>query len=203
MQSSCICILDPIDSASRFRSLTHLAAMTRPANCTQRADLLGIACSAGCAVHCAAMPLVATAAPTLGLGWLSGSLVHQIVALVCLFFVFKAILPGWRQHQDRLVAACVCLGLSLLLLAAFVLPDPCCEPTSVFGWFGLPVLSVGDLQRFCGDLTSQGLPWVQPYLTPVGGVLLIAAHLTNFDLVRRQANCHRLVGHCLPSRACG
>jgi hypothetical protein len=148
------------------------------------------------------MPVVASAAPTLGIGWLSGSLVHQIIAVMCGILVVRAILPVWRQHRDRLVAGCVGLGLSLLVLAAFVLPDPCCQPTSIFGWFGLPVLAVDHLEQWFGKSMTQGLLLAQPYMTPIGGVLLIAAHVTNLDLVRRHTRGQCAVGGCLHSSGC-
>lgn len=173
--------------------------MARSAAPTQRADLLGIACSVGCAVHCAAMPIVATAAPTIGRGWLSGSLVHQLIALACCVLVVRAILPVWRQHRDLLVALCVSFGMTLLVLAAFVLPDPCCEPTSIFGWFGVPLFAVEQLQQWFGKSIADCLLSAQPYLTPIGGVLLIAAHVTNLDLVRCRSRSRCAVGGCLHS----
>jgi hypothetical protein len=176
--------------------------MAHTAAPTQRADLLGIACSAGCALHCAAMPVLATAAPALGMGWFSGSLVHQVIAVVCCVLVVRAILPVWRQHRDRLVAFCVGFGLTLLVLAAFVLPDPCCQPTSIFGWFGLPLLGVEHLQLGLGNSITEGLLIAQPYMTPIGGVLLIAAHVMNLDLGRRQNGGHCAVGGCLGSSGC-
>ena len=60
----------------------------------QRSDLLGIACSTGCALHCAAMPVVASVAPSLGWGWLSGSLVHQLFAMLCTFFNLGMLVAG-------------------------------------------------------------------------------------------------------------
>lgn len=150
----------------------------------RQADLLGIACSAGCAVHCAAMPLIASAAPAIGLSWLAGSLFHQIVAGLCCYFVIKAIVPRWRSHRNRAVALCAGFGLSLLVLAAFVLPDPCCEPTSILGWIGLPLLTVAQLESMIGATLAQQLLLIQPYLTPIGGVLLVAAHVMNLDLAR-------------------
>ncbi len=136
------------------------------------------------------MPVVVALAPAVGLSWLAGSLVHQAVAILCCLMVAKAILPAWRRHRDRWVLACAAAGVGLLIAAAFVLPDPCCEPTSVFGWFGLPILGVADLQRWLGDDLARRVLWVQPYLTPMGGAMLIVAHLMNLDLVRR-AQHHR------------
>ncbi len=176
--------------------------MPRSATTDRRADLLGIACSAGCAVHCATLPAIATVAPAMGLSWLAGSLVHQIAAVVCCLLVAKAILPAWRRHRDQFVAVCVSSGLVLLLLAAFVLPDPCCEPTSVFGWFGVPLLSVSQIESWLGGGITDSLLFAQPYLTPIGGVLLIAAHVMNLDLVRRQERRSCGVPCCLPSTGC-
>jgi hypothetical protein len=156
-----------------------------PAGDDRRADLLGIACSAGCAVHCAAMPIIASAAPAIGLGWLAGSLFHQVVAALCCFFVIRAIVPRWRTHRDKIVAFSAGFGLGLLVLAAFILPDPCCEPSSIFGWIGFPLLTVGQLELVIGPALAQQVLLVQPYLTPIGGVLLVAAHVMNLDLARR------------------
>ena len=169
----------------------------------QRSDVLGIVCSAGCAAHCAAMPVVASAAPMVGMGWLAGSLVHQIVAALCCFFVVKAIIPGWRRHQDRMIAFCVGLGLSLLLLSAFIFPDPCCEPTSILGgWIGIPVLSVGQLELWIGQVSTRYVLLIQPYMTPIGGVLLIAAHLMNLDWMRRYSRPACEARGCLQSSGC-
>ncbi len=150
-----------------------------------RADLLGIACSAGCAVHCASLPVVVAIAPTIGLEWLGGSLVHQLVAILCCLIVVKAIIPGWRQHRDCWVLSCAAVGIGLLMVSAFLLPDPCCEPTSICGWFGLPLLSVTQLHHWLGSGLSQPILLLQPYLTPLGGAVLIVAHVMNLDLSRR------------------
>ena len=172
-----------------------------PPKSRRSSDVAGIACSAGCAAHCAVIPVLASLAPTIGLGWLAGSLVHQLVALICCFLVARAILPAWRHHRDRLVAVFAVTGLSLILVAAFVLPDPCCEPASLIGWFGLPLLSVGQLNAMLGESLSQGILSMQPYITPMGGLLLIVAHLVNLDLGRRSA--HAEIPICLSSTSEG
>ncbi|MGI9473807.1 MAG: MerC domain-containing protein, partial [Rubripirellula sp.] len=89
----------------------------KPHQPRRRSDVAGIACSAGCAAHCAAVPVLASIAPTMGFGWLAGSVVHQLVAVICCVLVARAILPAWRQHRDHLVAVFASLGLSLILLA--------------------------------------------------------------------------------------
>lgn len=162
-----------------------------------RTDVAGIACSVGCAIHCAAVPVLASMAPTLGTGWMAGSIVHQFVALICCVLVVRAILPAWRQHRDNLVAVFAGLGLMLVLLAAFVLPDPCCEPTKVMGWLGVPILSVSDLNVLFGSSIAETVLWVQPYITPAGGLFLVIAHLINFDLGRRHERAQ--VSVCLTS----
>ncbi len=98
-----------------------------------RLDWLGVLCSFGCAVHCAAMPLVLATLPTLtSLKWLADPLFHQVVAVVCGILVARAILPGYRTHRDRRVLAAAGIGLSLLFIAAFILPDACCSNLHVY-----------------------------------------------------------------------
>ncbi len=93
-----------------------------------RADVLGVACSLACAVHCAATPVLLSVLPGLAsLRWLADPLFHQAVAVVCAVLVARAMLPGWRVHRKRSVAVLAISGVSALFAAAFVLPSPCCE----------------------------------------------------------------------------
>ncbi|MCC6509502.1 MAG: MerC domain-containing protein [Pirellulaceae bacterium] len=97
-------------------------------------DWLGVICSLGCAIHCAAMPILLTALPSLtAVQWLADPLFHQVVAVVCAVIVTLAILPGWRKHRSRAVAGLASTGIGFLFVAAFILPDQCCltDHTSV------------------------------------------------------------------------
>lgn len=197
VQSNCICSWDRIAFPASSPIHGSLFVTMKSLTARPRTDVAGIACSVGCAIHCAAVPVLASMAPTIGTGWMAGSIVHQLVALICCVLVVRAILPAWRQHRDNLVAVAAGLGLTLLMLAAFVLPDPCCEPTKVMGWLGVPILGVNDLNVLFGSSIAAKVLSLQPYITPAGGLLLIVAHLINFDLGRRLERAR--VAVCLPS----
>ena len=94
---------------------------------TKKADWIGILCSFGCAIHCAAMPILLSILPSVSsVKWLADPFFHQIVAVICGVIVIRAIIPGFRIHRDWRVAALASSGVALLLIAAFVLPDECC-----------------------------------------------------------------------------
>jgi hypothetical protein len=118
-------------------------------------DWLGVICSLGCAIHCAAMPILLTALPSLtAVQWLADPLFHQVVAVLCAVIVTLAILPGWRKHRSRAVAGLAATGIGFLFVAAFILPDQCCstdhasvsvEPAAV------PALAADDDGRSSGQ----------------------------------------------------
>ncbi len=208
-----------------------------------RLDWLGVLCSFGCAVHCAAMPVVVAMLPSLtSLQWLNDPLFHQIVAVLCGVLVARAIVPGYRAHRDGRVVTLAGLGLGLLFTAAFILPDTCCSdlaglesglqpklqaklaaahhsqkivlvsstgasssmkvghqlldernqdtnlscenatcrhPSSTLS---RPLLTAVELEGKLGAANAQKLIQTQPYLSPIGGLFLILAHILNIRL---------------------
>ena len=206
-----------------------------------RLDWLGVLCSFGCAVHCAAMPVVVAMLPSLtSLKWLNDPLFHQIVAVLCGVLVARAIVPGYRAHRDGRVVTLAGLGLGLLFTAAFILPDTCCSDlaglesglqpklqaklaaahhsqkivlvsstgATKLGHFKLldeqrqnaslscesdsclhssstfsrPLLTAVELEVKLGAANAQKLIQTQPYLSPIGGLFLILAHILNIRL---------------------
>lgn len=210
------------------------------------ADWFGVFCSAACAVHCAATPILLSLLPSVNsVRWLADPLFHQVVAVLCVGMVAMAILPGLRVHRNWQVGSLAGLGMVLLLSAAFVLPDVCCEQSattdrsitemtnvvahadaldiqqthehahigthshemhktlvktdavpaavaktcacesdccSVSQTLGKTLISTADLQAGFGGSLVQSLAATQPYLSPLGGMLLIIAHLLNIRL---------------------
>lgn len=223
-----------------------------------RLDWLGVICSVGCAIHCAAMPIVFATLPSItSVKWLADPLFHQVVAVLCGVLVTRAILPGYREHRDRRVVAFSGLGMSLLFVAAFILPDTCCSdlesrtPVQVAqaettldapqiklistklslvskinhqhphaagdsavgsestlklaanehaacdhshcehtATLSSPLLSAVELESHLGASAAQKLLRVQPYLSPIGGLFLIIAHVMNLRLrTGKRAGC--------------
>lgn len=211
-----------------------------------RLDWFGVLCSFGCAVHCAAMPVLVATLPSLtSLRWLADPLFHQAVAVLCAVLVSRAIVPGYRKHRDSRVVTLAGLGLSLLFVAAFILPDACClnasslptgseslsaktlgqsgrirlvsvtsssspaklaglQDNSTSGDIALgemvncphtatlsrPLLTAWELEGQLGPTTAQALIQAQPFLSPIGGLFLIFAHVMNIRLrCCRRAPC--------------
>ncbi len=189
----------------------------------QQADFLGVLCSAGCAVHCAATPVLVSVLPSVSsLKLLTAPLFHQAVALVCAVIVARAIFPKWSQHRSHSVLLLAVGGLGLVFLDAFWASPNCCEfhtdaslaynsratnPAAWLGQSGSVIIEpaaagVAIDPRHPLSLAENGLfsanpriPWLlaklQIFLSPLGGLLLILAHILNIRL-----NC------CLGSTVC-
>lgn len=192
------------------------------------------------------MPVLVATLPSLtSLRWLADPLFHQAVAVLCAVLVSRAIVPGYRKHRDSRVMTLAGFGLSLLFIAAFILPDTCCSnanplPTgsersssenvgqsgkirlvsvssisSATKLEGLqnnpnaddialgemvncphaptlsrPLLTAWELEGQLGSTTAQALIQAQPFLSPIGGLFLIVAHVMNIRLrCCRRAPC--------------
>ena len=167
-------------------------------------DLVGIIASIGCAIHCAAMPFVISYLPALGLSFLADESFHKWMALACFLIAIFAFIPGLRKHGNWFPVSIGAGGLFLITFAAFGFAGECCpscaEATSGNG--GDPLAAVGfspevDCEHCeeCsaleiandeaviagGEVKHQvsGFGGWAPWLTPIGGLLLVSAHLMN------------------------
>lgn len=161
-------------------------------------DALGVTASVACAVHCAAMPFVLGALPALGLSWLADGLFHQLMFVVCLGLAVAAFIPGVLRHRNWTPIAIGGLGILIIGGAAFGLEGSCCAGHAV------PAAAAEVSVAACADsccasppsavaseppvepLANAEHPQVAsllgpfvPWVTPLGGMLLIAAHLMN------------------------
>jgi hypothetical protein len=102
-------------------------------------DMLGIAASSICLVHCLAMPFVITFLPLLGWQFLEGKLAHQILAAFVFSFALFGIVPGYLKHHKRTILVGMLIGLGLVLVATclcgFILPEKA----------ELPLITVGNI----------------------------------------------------------
>lgn len=168
------------------------------------ADWAGMTASIGCAIHCAAMPLVIAYLPTLGLGWLADEGFHQSMAVICMALAIAAFVPGWRSHRSVVPLAWGATGLILLNAAAFGLEGSCCPKCDVTSTHSATMI-VGNEAACTADASSEcedavkpvearlhalaGIP--APLLTPLGGFLLVIGHISN-----HQRRCHFQGGKC-------
>ena len=167
---------------------------------TRWTDRMGMLASIGCAIHCAAMPLVIVYLPSLGLSWMSGEGFHRWMALICAAIAISAFVPGWRRHRKLAPAILGLVGIGMLSSAAFVL-EPCCaacesneSTTTAQASTGTPACEECDACGTCESSTiatstiaasAPGLSlslWgynLTPFVTPFGGLVLVIAHLLN------------------------
>lgn len=152
--------------------------------------------------------------------WMANPIVHPIVAVVCCALVALAILPGAVRWRDLRLLSLTSAGLGLILTAAFAMPEPCCVPDAskplahADRTANAHVLSSGTLQDHshhnhthhdhahaeAASTSSEssgqpivvmaGMGQLQPWMTPLGGVLLMMAHGLNISR-RRRSVCSR------------
>ena len=160
-------------------------------------DGLGMLASVGCAIHCAAMPFVIAYLPALGQSFLAGELFHQAMAIACFVIALSAFLPGLRKHGSFKPLLIGGVGVSMLSVAAFGWAGECCpsceEPAR-------PNVAVSE-EACCpdcespseaecveptpsasGSKTSGILGAFLPWITPLGGITLVFAHIANHRL---------------------
>ena len=160
-------------------------------------DGLGMLASIGCAIHCAAMPFVIAYLPALGQSFLAGESFHQAMAISCFIIALSAFLPGLRKHGSFKPLMIGGVGVSMLSVAAFGLAGECCPSCEEAPQ---PNLAVSE-EACCPDCESPSevecveptpaasdsktaglfgafLPWI----TPLGGITLVFAHIANHRL---------------------
>ncbi len=164
-----------------------LALATRSQSVRQSwADWAGMFASVGCAVHCAAMPLVFAYLPTFGLGWMTESGFHQWMTMVCFLLAIAAFMPGWQKHRSVVPAIWGTAGIALLALGAFGMEGYCCPVNpdgSVASGESLDpsckICTVDEVQAIPATTLNTLLMPIAHLITPLGGVLLIVGHVTN------------------------
>jgi hypothetical protein len=147
------------------------------------------------------MPFVIAYLPLLGLSFLADEAFHKWMALVCFLIAIVAFIPGIRKHGNWLPVSIGAFGLVFITFAAFGLAGECCatcNATEISPESSLVGLEVGCEQ--CDHCQSHAAPEARevavgaspevepekdllgtlaPWITPVGGLLLVSAHLLN------------------------
>lgn len=184
-----------------------LSLDTKVSNSTWR-DLVGIVASIGCAIHCAAMPFIFSYLPALGLSFLADESFHKVMALACFLIAIFAFIPGLRKHGNWFPVSIGAGGLSLITFAAFGLAGECCPSCAAASsnsgndtFAAVGIASEVDCEHCeeCSVLETShdvstiaasqvdggakqqvsGFAGFAPWFTPVGGLLLVSAHLLN------------------------
>jgi hypothetical protein len=172
-------------------------------------DSLGILASVACAIHCAATPVLLAFLPALSFTeWMASPRFHHIAALVCVGMVSLAIWPAFVKFRDYRVLSLSTAGLALLISAAFFLPDECCsrplgESVELasgehnHGPSETHVHSAHAGSTYTASLVSpELLSLIQPWMTPLGGLLLVIAHGFNLRRPVRRSSCRKSGCEC-------
>ncbi|MEM6331356.1 MAG: MerC domain-containing protein [Planctomycetota bacterium] len=184
-------------------------AQAAPLNPGGWSDWLGVVASVGCAIHCAAMPFVIAYLPALGLSFLADEAFHKWMAVGCFGIAIAAFVPGLRSHKRWTPVLVASAGLVMISFAAFGLAGECCPacdatpgqsaaaPAGLCTDAGCTHCAAGDEARpvtlVTGGATANSaeplgieaggpaplLGQIAPWLTPVGGLILVSAHLLN------------------------
>ncbi|WP_194955100.1 MerC domain-containing protein [Sphingopyxis solisilvae] len=136
--------------------------MCLPSPRARAADLVGIALSSACLVHCLALPLALLVAPALG-GWLRlPEWLHAAILMLALPAALIAMAEGWRRHRR---------GTAPLFAAA-----------------GVGLLAFG-LAAHEGWLTTANPETADRLFSSAGAIALVTAHLLNWR--QRHGTGHR------------
>lgn len=159
-------------------------------------DVMGLAASIGCAIHCAAMPIAIGYLPAMQLDWLITAGFHRAMAVICSLIAIFAFVPGWRKHKWSLPAVLGLTGLVILAVHAFG-GDDCCErgqscqqmcevcdcPDQKVALERTLLHETTEAGRQTSLSTGFGFEKGSAFpATPLGGVFLICAHLLNHRL---------------------
>jgi len=173
-------------------------------NSSAWSDSLGIFASVGCAIHCAAMPFVIAYLPALGLSFLADEAFHKWMALICFLIAIVAFIPGIRKHGNWFPISVGSVGLAFITYAAFGLAGECCPSCSSDSIATTSATQCVECEEceHCKPsepsvLESSATPtsgsdpsienqnhagllaMLAPWLTPLGGFILVSAHLLN------------------------
>lgn len=165
-------------------------------------DSIGVVASIACAIHCAAMPFVVGFLPSMGLSFLADESFHKIMVGVCSLIAAIAFIPGLRLHGRLLPFIVATAGLGMISIAAFGLEGECCTSCELTTPLASTEVQVG-AEACCEHCVAEsGQPITAneqsetaneqpklaatpilssffPWITPLGGLLLVTAHLTN------------------------
>lgn len=184
--------------------VTLRSGLSREATWDAWSDWIGMLASIGCAIHCAAMPFVIAYLPALGLTFLADEAFHKWMAVGCFVVAMTAFVPGLRKHGRLTPVIIGCVGLVMISIAAFGFAGECCaacesDVTSESMVTG--AVCTDECCPHCADEDASGssidsdasspslvtasvgsLSWlgrIAPWLTPLGGIVLVCAHLLN------------------------
>lgn len=113
-----------------------------------RTDAFGITASTLCAIHCVATPIAVAMLPSVAGEVWESPLVHQICAFAVAAFCLLAANQGYKKHRDWRLLIPFAVGLTLVLVATFILPGIVSEA------YEMPTLVSGSLILVFGHILN-------------------------------------------------
>lgn len=113
-------------------------------------DKAGAAASLTCAIHCAAMPLVVTLLPLVGLSFLADERLEWGLLAVSASLGVSSLCFGFREHGSRRALVILAVGLSLLALGRI-------SEERAWGGWAVPVVVAGGCTVAASHLLNRRL----------------------------------------------
>jgi hypothetical protein len=138
----------------------------------QNADRIGVIASAICAIHCVATPFLLLLLPTFGKVW-SHPASHWGMALIVIPIAALMISKGYLRHRRKWIIGIGSAGI-LFVLAGAAAPYFDTNPNAAISGVDaccVAISTTGNVKKFHIPAAS--------ILTTLGGILLIATHVTN------------------------
>ena len=83
-------------------------------------DRTGITASIACAIHCAALPLIATLLPLWGLEFLANPFVEFLMLSLSVVIGFIALFSSYRTHHQKLPIILLLLGFTTIAFGHYI-----------------------------------------------------------------------------------
>lgn len=126
------------------------------------ADLIGMALSATCLIHCLALPMLLLLAPAVG-HWIAlPEWTHAAILTLALPAAYSAMRGGWHRHRRSGPVVTAAAGLVLL------------------------ALGLAAHERLLAGIDLEA---ADRLLTSAGALALAAAHIANWRLAHRAMTC--------------
>lgn len=148
-------------------------------------DRFAISMAVLCAIHCLLTPLLLVAMPILATTFWVSEDFHLWMILLVIPSSGIAFFTGCMRHKDQWVAVLALLGIAVLMVSLII------ERTYASG-------VAGEACPHCvgghGEVAVHSTVTWNALLNTLGGLFLIAGHVRNYILCRRD-DCHHGHGH--------
>ena len=161
-----------------------------------RADRWGLFVSSLCVLHCLVLPAVISSIPLIVVTKSSTTPLLQITAFsLSSLLAIRAVVPGYRLHRSGSVASLAIAGVALQMGSAWMQSCPCSSLPSTVHAADCPCRESCGLRASECKYVLTTTPAVSPaffsmaWMSPIGAILLLIAHLRNWQLRKTHKLC--------------